>query len=271
MPEYYPDIAFLANLFLDYILLGIAARGRGLKIKQVRQWAAAASGSVLSVILTVAGSTGMGLSAGKLCGAAAMCLIAFGRRGAGKNILALFGCTFVMGGMLYAAAAVTGGNAGGAGHVIIPASFVLAALTMISAGGIILFRKLHRKNIGKPVYPVRFCIGDVSYRCSGFLDTGNGLYDPFRKKPVLLLVAPEFKLPLQELCKKQPEKTRYIPYRAVGTQEGMLCGAELETVTIEAGQEEIQLFAVPAAYASVSGQGCAYQVILHPDFFENIA
>ena len=98
MPEYYPDIAFLANLFLDYILLGIAARGRGLKIKQVRQWAAAASGSVLSVILTVAGSTGMGLSAGMLCGAAAMCLIAFGRRGAGKNILALFGCTFVMGG-----------------------------------------------------------------------------------------------------------------------------------------------------------------------------
>lgn len=272
MPEYYyPDIAFLVNFFLDYILLGITARVRGLKIKQIRQCAAAASGSLLGVFLTLAGSGGVCLLTGMLCGVAAMCVAAFGKKGAGKNILTLFGCTFVMGGMLYGAGALMAGNVGRVGRVVIPASLLLGLLTAVSAAGILLLQGLRRERAGRPVYPVQFCIDGVSYRCSGFLDTGNGLYDPFQRKPVLLLVAPEFKLPLKAFCEKRPEKVRYIPYRAVGTAAGMLCGAELETVTIEAGQETIRLSAVPAAYAPLSGQGCAYQVILHPDFFRDIA
>lgn len=287
MPEYYyPDIAFLVNFFLDYILLYITGRIRRRKVRKGRLCFSAAAGSLVTVLATALGIKGAFFVAGLLFCGTAMCAAAFGRQGMGRNLLALFFCTFVMGGMLYAAGAFLAGNrvplaasfAGGrpgkgmetvgeTGRRFLPAAFLLSIFTA-SAGILLFLIRMRREHTGRPTYPVRFCIGETPFQCRGLLDTGNGLYDPFRGKPVLLLAAPEFRLPLAEFCKKQPEKVRYIPYRAVGTKEGILCGAELATVTIETGQEQIRLEDVPAVYAELFGGARAYQVILHPDFFK---
>lgn len=268
VPEYYyPDVAFFVNFFLDYMLLGMVRRCRRLPQRKGKQCAAAALGSILAVFLTAAGAGRAGALAGMLFGGAVMCRIAFGKRGMRKNVPMLFGCTFAMGGMLYGAGAVLAGNTVPSGQGIVPAAFVLSILTVLAAGIILSARRGYEAGKRTLVYFVRFCIGEKAYRCLGLLDTGNGLYEPFGRKPVLLLVSPEFKEPLMELCAAQPEKVRYIPYRAVGEANGILEGAELKTVTIETEQEEIQLEGVPAAYAEFSGQGGAYQVILHPDFF----
>lgn len=204
---------------------------------------------------------------GTVSGGVGMCVTAFGEKGIKKNTLTLFLCTFVMGGMLYGAGAALAGNTGISGRGIVPAAFVLSILTVLAAGILLMVRRGYEEGSRTLVYFVRFCIGENHYRCRGLLDTGNGLYEPFGRKPVLLLVAPEFKAPLKELCSRQPEKVRYIPYRAVGTAEGILEGAELKAVTIETEREEIRMEGVPAAYAEFSGQEGAYQVILHPDFF----
>lgn len=276
MPEcYYPDIAFLVNFFLDYILLYAVCRLRKLQAKKGRLCLSAAAGSLLAVLVAVsgAGSTVPGF----LSGGILMCAVAFGRQGMKGNLLALFFCTFVMGGMLYTLSALLAGNHAFAGKMpdmsgstawIVPKAAGLSVLTAAAAALLLSAIRMHRKKEGKPVYFVRFCIGGIPYRLSGLLDTGNGLYDPFRKKPVLLLTSPELKPPLEELCKKQPEKVRYIPYCAVGTREGMLCGAELEELVIETEPAETRLFAIPAVYAELSGHSQPYQAILHPDFFK---
>lgn len=281
MPEYYPDIAFLVNFFADYILLYLTGRIRRRKVKRARLCLSAAAGSLAAVVLTSFFRGGGFALAGLLLGGTAMCVAAFGTRGMGKNLLTLFFCTFVMGGMLYAVGALLAGNhilmqegdvfanAGnldGTKRWLVPTAFLLSIFT-VSAVVLLLVIKAHRENAARPIYPVRFFIGETLYQCRGLLDTGNGLYDPFRKKPVLVLAAQEFKLPLEEFCKEQPQKVRYIPYRAVGTKEGILCGAELAAVTIEEDGQEICLREVPAVYAQLSAQGRGYEVILHPDFF----
>ncbi len=279
MPEcYYPDIAFLVNFFLDYILLYVTCRLRRLPAARGRLCLSAAAGSLLAVLVTASGAGGM--AAAFLFGGILMCALAFGGRGIRGNLLALFFCTFVMGGMLYALSAFLpenlifagkmsdmSGNAGNAAGIV-PKAVCLSVFTVLAAALLLWMIRMHREKEGKPVYFVRFCIGEVPYRCSGLLDTGNGLYDPFRKKPVLLLTAPELRQPLEEFCKKQPEKVRYIPYCAVGTREGMLCGAELAEVVIETRPKETKLSSIPAVYAGLSGQGRTYQAILHPDFFK---
>ncbi|MDE7325583.1 MAG: sigma-E processing peptidase SpoIIGA, partial [Lachnospiraceae bacterium] len=158
---------------------------------------------------------------------------------------------------------------GAGGQGIVPAAVLLALLTVLIAGVILFAARARREAVNTPVYQVRFLIGDgdAPYCCRGFLDTGNGLYEPFGKKPVLLLVSPKYKAVLEEFLAKSPEKTRYIPYRAIGHSDGMLLGAELKELVILRGQEEIHLTGIPAAYTEISGRGDAYQVILHPDFF----
>ncbi|MDE7327311.1 MAG: sigma-E processing peptidase SpoIIGA, partial [Lachnospiraceae bacterium] len=102
MPEYYyPDIAFLANFFLDYILLFLTGRIRRLRMGWGRICFSAAVGSLTAVLITLYGAGGGFRAAGTLLGSALMCVAAFGIRGIKGNIAALFFCTFIMGGMLY--------------------------------------------------------------------------------------------------------------------------------------------------------------------------
>ncbi len=281
MPEYYPDIAFLVNFFADYILLYLTGHIRRRKAKCTRLCLAAAAGSLIAVAVSAFLGGGGFAVAGFLLGGTAMCAVAFGKRGIKGNLLALFFCTFVMGGMLYAVGTFLAenhilvreenagqyvGDLGGTKRWLVPTAFLLSIFTVLAAV-LLSVIKLRRENAARPIYPVEFFIGETAYQCRGLLDTGNGLYEPFRKKPVLVLAAQEFKLPLEEYCKKQPQKTRYIPYRAVGTKEGILCGAELAALTIEVEGQEIHLREIPAVYAELSAQERGYEVILHPDFF----
>ncbi len=269
---YYPDIAFLVNFILDYILLFLTGRIRRRKAGWKRLCFSAAAGSLITVFLTISGAGRILRMAGILFAGVVMCRISFGRRGIKGDIAALFFCTFIMGGMLYVAVSFVAGTpaADGAGSIlegIVPEAVLLAFLTVAAAGIIFFCIVVRKKEVDTPVYPIRFLIGDIPYCCRGFLDTGNGLYEPFGKKPVLLLVSPDYKKPLEEFIAKFPEKTRYVPYRAIGRSDGMLVGAELKELVISKGQEEIQLYSIPAAYTEISGGMGAYQAILHPDFF----
>ena len=265
VPEfYYPDIAFLVNFFFDYLLLFLVRYLGRLNAKRQRMILSAAIGSLFAVFATIVGVRGIFLPIHFVLGGAILCAIAFGKKKIKRNMLTLFVCAFVMGGMLYVLSSFITGIS--AGKELIPTAVVLGILTVIAAFALCLLSKIRRESAKTPIYSVRFCIGEDSFCCKGLLDTGIGLYEPFGKKPVLLLVSAKFKMPLEKFCDERPEKTRFIPYRAVGTPEGMLLGVELNELVIETDQEEICLEKIPAAYSD-SGGGNLYQVILHPDFF----
>lgn len=265
VPEYYyPDIAFLVNFFFDYLLLFLVRYVGRLNAKRARMVLSTAMGSLFTVLVTAIKVRGIFLPIHFVLGGAILCAIAFGKKNIIRNILTLFICAFVMGGMLYVLSSFVTGMS--ADKKIIPTALILSILTIIVVLALCLLSAIRRKSAKTPIYSVRFCIGENTFCCKGLLDTGNGLYEPFGKKPVLLLISPEFKMPLEKFCHESPEKTRFIPYRAVGTQEGMLLGAELNQLVIETEQDEICLKNIPAAYSD-SGGGNFYQVILHPDFF----
>lgn len=98
---------------------------------------------------------------------------------------------------------------------------------------------------------------------NALLDTGNGLYDPISRRPVMLGDT-SF---LQRLWKRGGKPVmRIIPFHSIGKESGLLHAfqAELLEVEKEGHWERISKpwVAVCDKYVSVDGE---YEVILHPD------
>ncbi len=130
-------------------------------------------------------------------------------------------------------------------------------------------------------------IGDWSTVCRGFVDTGNQLYDPLSRAPVLVMELDSWRdrLPRsvqRRIAERQPdrifseledepepfaweERLRLIPYRGVGGGAAFMLAIkpDLVTVTTDHASHTVKkaLIAIDAGPLSSSG---AYQAIIHP-------
>lgn len=142
----------------------------------------------------------------------------------------------------------------------------------------VLFPGLQKRNQElKNEYEVAFLLGEDWIYGRALLDTGNRLYEPFTKRPVILA---EFQKVKQELppglldsIEKQSfsagegmEKIRWIPYHAVGTTCGLLPGIEAKKMRIRMPgkiiTKEKVLLGLVFEPLAVRGE---YQFILHED------
>lgn len=108
-------------------------------------------------------------------------------------------------------------------------------LLFLLAGPGILFYYLkqekRRKKRNQYLYEIELVRGKKTYRYTGYLDTGNQLYDPYTKRPVHLLYDPQFRF-------TKKDKILYVPYHGLNT-EGILPCLFFDQMKI-AGKKEVK-------------------------------
>jgi stage II sporulation protein GA (sporulation sigma-E factor processing peptidase) len=154
--------------------------------------------------------------------------------------------------------------------------------------GLWLFRIINSKK--RDTLDTELFFGDNCVSTKGLVDTGNCLYDPVFRKPVIIIENILLKelIPMdlyQELlmikrsiadnapyienqdvlCTNQI-KIRIIPYKSIGKQKGMLLGLVLDKVLVKQGKDTICNEKVTAAiYDDILSTGNEYHVILHKE------
>lgn len=143
--------------------------------------------------------------------------------------------------------------------------FLLETVFIILAVGWVLEQARPLYTARKSYYPITLKMGSRVMEGTALLDTGNRLYDPISKKPVML---GEYQV-LKEACEIQAaEGFRMIPFHSVGKEHGMLPAVCADTLIIWDGAKKIQrekvLVAIKKGSLSSGGQ---YQFILHEELF----
>ncbi len=169
---------------------------------------------------------------------------------------------------------------------------VLTFLGFIPAA--VLLVRLRKKYLGskKDIYDIELICEGKSVRAKGFLDTGNCLFDPISRKPVIIveqqvmeqLIPPECHQLLQaseaqnlqynspvssELPDNYILRFHLIPYQSIGKDQGIMPGIVMDRMQIKVGEETCCQERVTAAvYNHTLSSGGDYQVILHKGLLE---
>ena len=105
-------------------------------------------------------------------------------------------------------------------------------------------------------------------RCTGLWDTGNRLFEPLSKKPVLVLEKSELEKSYIYIRKEQ---YRIVPYHSIGTKHGILeafVADRVVVVPMEDGDGSSGIEREKVVIGIYEGKLCQsekYQMILHPE------
>lgn len=144
------------------------------------------------------------------------------------------------------------------------------SLTLIALGGFIgtfiVCREVKRK---KRQMENHFCRvelwGDEGIiSLIALVDTGNGLVEPFSKRPVAVL---EEEIWEKMNCWKRQEKYRLIPFHSIGKEHGVLESYEVEHIQLyeETGQRQLPYGLIAVFKGKLSAEG-EYQMLLPPEW-----
>lgn len=119
------------------------------------------------------------------------------------------------------------------------------------------------KNKKQKIYSVKLFQGEKNWCVEGLFDTGNSLVEPISGKPVSVLQMTDSEL---ELLPKTGY--RIIPYRSVGTTNGLMDGYIFDKLEIAGpyGLIHIKYPIVAISKQPLSTTG-TYRMILHPKLF----
>lgn len=262
----YLDIFFLVNLGMDFVVLVLESFFQKRKIRLCRLLLTAATGAVLSTLFLVFGVHRhiwlFWLL--YLVGSVGLIRIAFGKTTAGgfvKNLVFFYLASFLLAGILMQAQNIFAirGNAlfllGGAGAV-------LGIVHRMMPEG----KRWHEET--ENYFPVTVFCGGRSVHGNGLLDTGNHLTEPFSREPVII-GDKKFIEPL--LSGEEKPLIRYIPFRSVGKESGMIPVFRAAYIEVSGKngvcfREEAPWIAICENYVSADGE---YEVILHPHILNN--
>ncbi len=118
-------------------------------------------------------------------------------------------------------------------YAVVTAAAVCAALFLWFLLDILKTRRMEvRRNI-----EMEFVLGTGRWKAKGLIDSGNELTDPLTGKPVCLVNRSLGQKILEEVKDETFAKARYraIPYRAVGTRQGILDGYRMDAISFADG------------------------------------
>jgi len=299
--EVYPDIIFILNFFLDLILLFLLKKVNRKKSSILRIILSAMVGGIFAAI------TGTLLYLNvflrflfmNILAALLMIRIAFGKLSKEdflKQVIVLYLITYFVGGLVNSIyyhtnirmALINFGK--GLPFSNISWKFVVRIFLILIPLSIFLLWLLRCYKLRTSLtYDVTLVLQDRSIKTKGLMDTGNCLYDPIYKKPVMVvenslmeqILSPELIQCLDEAKKYLSDKNydigkwdienehilrlRFIPFHSLG-KTGMMIGIKLDKVLIDTGKETICNEKVTAAiYDNRLSTGDDYQVILHKE------
>lgn len=270
----YVDEVFLLNTLLNYALLRTARLLTGGREGGWRLWGAAGFGGLYAVLVLLPPLRFLGSLPGQTAAFALLCIIAFGDpRRYWRDGLWFLGVCCAFAGLVLAAAAFLRIPAilrGGRVYYRIR-PWLLLALSGGLWGGCRLFLCRFARHRGRELVRLRLELMGRHTLCVALRDTGNTLADPLTGAPVLTArwqvaarLLPELGLRQQdfadpaELLRRlrllRPElRTRLIPYRAVGTEGGLLPAIRMDRVLEDGKPSAAQLVAFCPTELSAGG------------------
>jgi len=307
----YVDILFLTNFVLDFSMLIAAAKIRGIRPSLWRVAAASAIGALYVLFMFVPSLSIFYTFVVKCLFSAVMIMTAFGYKTLGRflGLLAAFyavsataaGAVLGFHYLLQSTHEVWDGilfiRSGGYQHVL---GISLWFIVTIAIAGIAGFRKVNagakRKEMKTQfLAPVEVQIDGETFRCTGLIDTGNHLYDPLTRTPVMVMEASVWKqeIPatwLEAIKAHEADKIvsllgegdaaaasesgfesrwrdriRLVPYRGINGGARFMLAVKPDKVTVERGG---QLHAAEKVLVGIDGGKLSsdglYQAIIHP-------
>ncbi len=299
--EIYPDIIFILNFVIDFILLFLLKKVNRKAGTIKRMLGASAIGAVISAIAGVFPWMNIIIRFLVLNVGAAVLMIwtAFGRMNKLemiKQVVTLYLITYFAGGLINSIYYYTDFRAKlyHIGNFLVLSNLswkiiIFLLLALIPTVYLILWLYRWYQSERKETYETELFYKDKSIHTKGLMDTGNCLYDPIYKKPVMVIenellkkLLPEQKFKELEAvrnCLNGNEKSgipeistdydlclKLIPYQSIGKEKGIMLGLVLDKVIIHSGKETLCNERVTAAiydnYLSVKGD---YHILLHKE------
>lgn len=298
----YADMVFLLNFLVDFLLLKLTGAIRKQQATGWRLAVAALLGALYAAAMLAPVQSWVFTWLAKLILSTLMVLTAFGFRSRHaflRNWGVFYFVSFVVGGGMFAAhfalldhqevvngVLVTQGTGMGT-----PISwlFVAIAFPLVWLYSRATFRSLaRRQTMHHYLVQVEVSIRDQSVQATGLIDTGNQLYDPLTKAPVVIaeqnLLQPLLPDSVRRAVQQQdvmtgltdlpPEwltRVKLIPYRGVTRGTDFLLAIKPDQVTIAAGERTVTVTRILVGIDDgvLSSDG-SYQMILHPTFLEAV-
>lgn len=259
--EFYVDVFFLTNFFLDFLAVYAVGEILRQKKKLLRYLICCAVCSLLGCVLFLFMQS---YDAYLLCmhfivnpGMTVGCFFPAGKKIYGKAFCLMYFMLLLLGGgMEWIYITVAGGR------------FYELCLFLTSVPVIVFLHILRRrrKNV-QCFYTVWIGHQGNSVQLQALYDTGNSLYDPYVKEPVHIIDGAIF----DSLGGEGEFLVRLIPFSSVGCQNGMLKAFSVEYIRIEI--EGTMLEMAPAVLAAADGAlfcNRPYQMILHGSVGESM-
>ena len=257
----YLDIFFLVNAGMNFVILLAESFFGQRNVRIPRLVLASVLGAVAACLMIVFSVHRiMPLFVfGYLIVSIVLIRLAFGKTTLGtmiRNLFLYYAVAFLLAGLLVQLQKVF--------HLPLTGITLLAVMVVV----LLLLRWMlpklrQRQEQAGSYYRVRLYYEGRRVEGNALLDTGNGLYDPISRRPVML---GEVSF-LQRLW-RQGEKPvmRIIPFHSIGKESGLLHAFQAESVEVEKDGHWERIskpwVAVCDKYVSVDGE---YEVILHPD------
>lgn len=257
----YLDVLFLINFGMDFLIIWLTGRICGQKAKWWRYLVSPLAGSLLLILLIwlpiparwVYYIFGYGIIG------IIMCILAFHPREM-KQGIKCYACqlmiTFLLGGImnwLYFSTPIgewcvrsLGGEGLQFRELLLLVLLSGSIVAVLSAG----FRQLQKEQ-KQEIYQISLYFEDQNIYGIGFVDTGNFLKEPMSRRPVAVAAADWIQPVLSEeyrelvsayletgkinydlIAEKELRKARWIPFQAVGQQQGELLGIQCEQMII---------------------------------------
>jgi stage II sporulation protein GA (sporulation sigma-E factor processing peptidase) len=243
----YVDTLFLINGLVDYLLLLLTGRVLGIRLCRWRMAVAAALGGGYAVCCFLPGGTGLTLWPVKLGWGFLLVLVSYGGQRRLLRCYGVFlGLSCALGGGLFALELLGGQLSLERGVVLTPLdlkavllwSAVCWCVLQLAFRGVAKYSRLRGELI-----PLTITYRGRSIQISALVDTGNGLRDPATGRGVVILewqqalgLIPTLREeqvthPARGLEEDTSVAWRLIPYRAVGTQGGLLLAFAPDSIT----------------------------------------
>ena len=268
----YLDQVWLLNGLVDYLLLRASGRLLGMPLRRMQLALAGAAGGIYAALSLLPGMAFLQSGLCRVLAAALLCLCAFwSPKGLLRQTIVLFllaaafsGITLLLTQCFSAPGALIGGT------VYYPLSLGVLVLTAGGACGLISWGLMRLVQHGGGVAEVQAKLGKEAVTFTALYDTGNTLRDPISGCPVLVadwtllgqllpntsVTREELERPEQlllRLKRTRPElHPRLIPYKTVGTAQGMLLALRPGCIKVE-GREESLLMAFSPVEVSDGG------------------
>jgi stage II sporulation protein GA (sporulation sigma-E factor processing peptidase) len=301
----YLDLIFLTNLLMDGALLQTTAWTRKVKVKFWRLLIASVIGASYVVFMFFPSMSVLYTFLMKALFSLTMVYIAFGfgslqhfARNLGAFYLVNFAAAGSMFGIHYfllSSNEVMNGilftQSGGSGFVV-QVSLVFVLITFFI--GVWFYKLMHRvkeerEQLTQYIAEIEVYLGEHEIACSGLVDTGNQLYDPLTRIPVMVMETKCFEkvLPaswmqriaddsLQDILDSigeddfaGQERLRLIPYRGIRKGSEFMVALKPDKVVIvhNAQRREVDKVYIGFKGNPLSSDG-SYQAIVHPKLLE---